>query len=165
MLFLEDVEIKEWRADHGVGLGDDGFPTLDHALIYEVRVAYARGARSGRERGVAEDCVQILGSWEECLLWVTQWGIWGSGEDWPTYYAARGRRGERRSLGKAPGHLFESAETADLAEFLTLVMENAWDAYLLPAYQGAVDRLRILVSHDELVEVRSVVPVTFSAAV
>ena len=89
------------------------------------------------------------------------WGVWPSSEDWPCYYAARGARGERRSLHEAPGHWFGPDEGAALTEFLTLAMENGWDAFVLTAREGRIGRLA-QVSHDEWVEVCAAEPVTLA---
>ena len=160
MRFLELVQIEEWCDKHGIRLSNR-LPTPDPLLSHHARSTYSEGKRSGRELSVAASCVKTLGAWEECLLWVTGWGIWASGEDWPKYYAARGARGERRSLQTAPGHLFEAGESTAMTEFITLVLENAWDAFILPAALGGDMRLRICVSHDEWLEVCSTAPIAF----
>src|SRR2546421_11588071 len=158
MRFLERNEIEEWCAARGLPLADDGVLPDDPALVHAKRATYARGHRSGREWAVAAACVQALGRWDECLLWVRGWGIWPSSENWPAYYALRGARGERRSLDKAPGHLFDGDEKEAFVRFLAQVMENAWDADVL-----VVPRIkRIHVSHDEWLELRSTTPTDFA---
>jgi len=68
------------------------------------------------------------------------------------------RGGERRSLDKAPGHLFDGDEKEAFVRFLAQVMENAWDADVL-----LVPRIkRIHVSHDEWLELRSTTPTDFA---
>src|SRR5215467_12367126 len=49
---------------------------------------------------------QSLQPREACLLWVTDWGIWTSSENWHLYYRLRQSYGEQRLLDEAPGHLF-----------------------------------------------------------
>jgi len=87
------------------------------------------------------------------------YGVGGSGgENWPAYYALRGARGERRSLDKAPGHVFDGNEKEAFVRFLAQVMENAWDADVL-----VVPKIkRIHVSHDEWLELRSTTPTDFA---
>jgi hypothetical protein len=58
----------------------------------------------------AHDLIDSLGKWDEYLAWITLWGVWPSGEDWPEFYAWRGALGERRSLDIAPGHRFDYRE-------------------------------------------------------
>ena len=107
---------------------------------------------------MAAACVRAIGRWDECLLWIQTWGVWPSGEDWPAYYALRGDQGERRSLDTAPGHLFETGEHALFSHFVTLVMENAWDADIIVVPKI----MRIHIDHDELVELRSNMAIEFA---
>jgi len=156
--FIEINEIREWCKERGVQLAEDGTLLDDPTLSHHKGAVYARGHRSGAEPSVAATCVRALGRWDECLLWVRGWGVWGSGENWPAYYALRGARGERRSLDKAPGHLFNGDEKEQFVRFLAQVMENAWDADVL-----IVPKIkRIHVSHDEWLELRSTTPTDFA---
>jgi len=156
---------------HDVALaGDDadsqGPVTLvdDPALGQRTSLFYAEGRRSGREPAVAGAAVRALGAWEECLVWLTGWGVWPSGEDWPRFYAWREGHGERRSLEAAPGHLFRAGEAVDLEALLTQVLENGWDATLLPARGGAATDRRVITSHDEWIAMQSREPVEFTVA-
>ena len=151
MRFIETNEIQEWCKDRRIALADDGALLDDPTLLHRKRAPYARGQRSAMESSVARECVRALGRWDECLLWVRTWGVWGSSENWPAYYALRGARGERRALEKAPGHLFERVDQEDCLRFLAQVMENAWDADVIVVPK--IKRLRI--SHDEWVELQS----------
>jgi hypothetical protein len=156
--FIEINEIEEWCRERGVGLAPDGALLPDPTLSHSNRASYAEGRKSGREAGVAMACARALGRWDEALLWIRGWGVWGSGENWPAYYGLRGAQHERRSLEKAPGHLFEADERELFIRFLAEVMENAWDTDVL-----IVPKIkRIQVSHDEWVELQSTTPTEFS---
>jgi hypothetical protein len=172
MTVLDHTLVWDWCREHGVPLvgdsaGSVGPITLadDPTLDRRARLFYAEGQRSGREPANAAAAVIALAAWDECLVWVTEWGVWPSGEDWPRFYAWRGAHGERRSLGAAPGHLFGAGEIADLENLLTQILENGWDATLLPALGGAVTDRRVVTSHDEWIDVRSREPVEFSVSV
>jgi hypothetical protein len=162
MRFIEIIEIEEWCGERGVTLTDDRALPDDPSLVHGKRATYARGHRSGREWAVAAACVQALGHWDECLVWVRSWGIWPSSEDWPTYYALRGANGERRSLEKAPGHLFTANEQELLATVLTQIMQNGWDAEVLPVHSKSPVTARVHISHDEWLELRSSLPTDFA---
>ena len=160
MRILEANETRLWCAEHGVQLNDEGSrPTEDSSLTHHMWVQYAAGKTSGQETAFASACVQALGQWDESLLWITLWGVWPSCEDWPRFYHARGQRGARHSLNVAPGHLFGRNDKSDLIEFLTMVFEFAWDAFLLPAYIGFYKRTRLEISHDEWLELQSSAPI------
>ena len=154
MKFLEDNEIAQWAEERGLPRGcgfDIKLPDLESRRTRE----YAHGRGSGLEPAAARDLIRDLGAWDECLVWITLWGVWPSGEDWPGFYAWRGVQGERRDLHTAPGHLFELTETALLTELIELVMKNAWDADVLCSRCGRADGLRAKISHDEWYEIIS----------
>jgi hypothetical protein len=60
------------------------------------------------------------------LLWITEWSIWASSENWHLYYKLRQTYGDQRLLHEAPGHLFLDYEGEDLASFLQVAMLNGW---------------------------------------
>ena len=80
-------------------------------------------------------------------LWITEWGIWPSSENWHLYYKIRQAYGDQRLLHEAPGHLFLEHEAEDLASFLWIAMLNGWGGYLLTH----ADYVNAFFSHDEFV--------------
>src|SRR6266566_2493403 len=48
------------------------------------------------------------------LLWITEWGIWPSSENWHLYYRLRQTYSDQGLLDEAPGHLFLEHEVEDL---------------------------------------------------
>ena len=155
MKFLESNEIAQWCGQHGFAVDGNGLPLRAAPTRTVTRRAYASGRRSGLEAEIAVQVTHGLGSWTECLLVPLTWGVWPSGEDWPSFYAARGARGERRSLETAPGHLFVEGEREDLVSFLVMAMQNAWDTVVLPAQGNEPGGVRAWVSHDEWVELQA----------
>jgi hypothetical protein len=82
---------------------------------------------------------------EPALLWITEWGIWSSSENWHLYYKLRQSYGDPRLLEESPGHLFLKHESEDLATFLQLAMLNGWGGYLLTQ----ANYINVFFSHDE----------------
>ena len=81
------------------------------------------------------------------LLWITEWGIWPSSENWHLYYKLRQTYGNSQLLHEAPGHLFLEHEAEDLASFLQVAMLNGWGGYILT---GA-NYVNAFFSHDEYI--------------
>ena len=152
MEFLEDNQICAWAEERGLVRGSE-FEVILPELPSLGRRGYAHGRRSGHEQAAAADFIGSLGAWDECLVWVKSWSAWPSGEDWPRFYTWRGALGERRSLAVVPGHRFAHEEGVLLAQLLTLIMENAWDAEVLCSRAGRADGARGRVSHDEWYEI------------
>jgi hypothetical protein len=132
--FLEDNQICEWAEERGL-VRHERFKVQLPDLPSTYRAVYANGRRSGRESAMASELAAGRGSWDECLVWITGWGVWPSGEDWPQFYAWRGALGERRSVEAAPG-----------------LMENAWEAEVICSVHGRADRVRGRISHDQWYE-------------
>ena len=82
------------------------------------------------------------------LLFVTEWGIWPSTENWHLYYKLRQTYGDNRLLADAPGHLFLEYEVEDLASFLQLSMLNGWGGYVLTE----ANYVNAFFSHDEYID-------------
>jgi hypothetical protein len=169
MEFLGHTLMWQWCRDHGFPLDEPARPigprlADDPALIHRDRVVNDVAGDSARARALAEKLSAALGVWEECLVWATEWDVWTYEEDWPRYYAWRGRFGERRSLEAASGHVFESADAALLQELLAHVLQCGWDVTVLPSAGGLSTGRRLRTSHDGWVEFQSVSPIALSVA-
>jgi hypothetical protein len=82
------------------------------------------------------------------LLWVTEWGIWPSSENWQLYYKLRQTYGDFQLLQDAPGHLFLEYESEDLGTFLQLAMLCGWGGYVLTE----ANYVNAFFSHDEYLD-------------
>lgn len=98
-------------------------------------------------RGLAHWMATSLTYRMPALLWVTEWGIWPSSENWHLYYKLRQSYGDSRQLHEAPGHLFLEHESEDLASYLQLAILNGWGGYVLPQ----ANHINAFFSHDEYV--------------
>jgi hypothetical protein len=103
---------------------------------------------------LARYVVSWLEPFDWCLLWATEWGVWGSGENWHLYYRLRQSYGDGKELIKAPGHFFLGHEAADLTTFLDIAIRFGWDCHVLTES----DRLRCFVSHDGWMAITSPEP-------
>jgi hypothetical protein len=155
MEFLDRWVIADWCRERGIRVEGENDVAIASSEDIVESLAYGQAADpEGQEFEVASHCVRRLHSWDECLFWITQWGVWPSSENWPKYYTARGAHGERRSLDAAPAQVFRPDEAALLIEFTTLVLENAWDAHMIPVTALRPTGQRVLISHDEWLEIR-----------
>ena len=164
MQFLHLNEAADWCRTHGAMIGEDGWALLaDPALTQSAKILFAPGGPLGLEPRVMAACIRALGPWDECLLWITESGVWPSGEDWPAFYALRGARAELASVDHKPGPLFGPVDAEDLRAFTLITLSNGWDAHLLPVYRGRLDR-RLRLSHDGWVDLQTAAPEDFALA-
>lgn len=97
---------------------------------------------------IAHWVASVLTYQRPVLLFVTEWGIWPSSENWHLYYKLRQNYGDNRLLNDAPGHLFLEHETEDLASFLQIAMLNGWGGYVLTE----ANYINAFFSHDEYID-------------
>ena len=82
------------------------------------------------------------------LLWITEWGIWPSSENWHLYYKLRHAYGDQQLLQESPGHLFLEHEVEDLASFMQIAILSGWGGYILTD----ADYVNAFFSHDEYID-------------
>lgn len=149
MRYLTAGECADWCGHHGTRLGADGLPERYPADAGD-SVRLPLPETPGQLPWLCRFISECLKPRHECLLWVTDFGIFPSNENLHLYYRLRQSYGDSRLLREAPGHLFLDYEDADLASFLQLGIVNGWDMHLFPelAY-GESDTARAVICHDE----------------
>jgi len=104
--FYTKTECEEWLSAHqrekphglpGLNMERVNYPAEFHRLFY-----------------VAHWMASSLTYRMPTLLWISEWGIWPSSENWHLYYKLRQSYGNQQLLWEAPGHLFLEHEAEDL---------------------------------------------------
>lgn len=106
-----------------------------------ITVFYENSPRASVQ--ISRNAVSWLTDFPVCLLWITEWGVWGT-ENLHLYYRLRASYGDLRQLIDAPGHAFHSYEKSDLITFLEVAIHFGWGGHLL----YAPDWPRVFFSHD-----------------
>jgi hypothetical protein len=140
MQFMTHEQCERWLRDRQRAL-----PQRQAGVNVE-RFSYP--PKPGRLRFVAHWIATSIGYRMPILLWMTEWGIWPSSENWHLYYKLRQSQGDHRLLQDAPGHLFLDFESEDLASYLQLAMLNGWGGYLLTE----ANYVNAFFSHDEYID-------------
>ena len=140
MRFYTQEECEKWLADRGRSKPNEvpdghvkrvGYPPEPYRLLV-----------------LAQWIAETLSYKQPALLWITEWGIWPSSENWHLYYKVRQTYFDMRLLHEAPGHLFLKHEAEDLASFLQMAMLNGWGGYVLTS----ADYVNAFFSHDEYID-------------
>jgi hypothetical protein len=124
-------------------------------FVYKDKLLFNVEGNRPNQDVIVESVLSNLIGWTECLVIITQWGVWPSAEDWPRFYSWRGNNGSKFSLYDAPGHLFNLTDFSELKELLTQVFEFGWEGYLLFKSNNSVVDPIVFVSHDGWLEVKS----------
>jgi len=149
MRFFTPAESKTWCEKCEVRLTDRGAPERPSTQRHHVRLDIPQSFT--RLTWFCQHLERSLQPRDTCLMWVTDWGVWGSSENLHLYYRLRQSHGDLRLLHEAPGHLFLSYEAPDLVSFLQVGIICGWDIHLVPT----VGYARAFLSHDEYVEFAS----------
>ena len=142
MKFLSQSQCVSWAKEIGWPLAEDLLPMEPAELT---KVAFRIPEDAGRRVALAKILLEPIISNGPCLMWITTWGIWPSGEHSPLFYQMRSAFGEHRSLQDIPGQLFDVQDRDAALSHWILATLFLWDCHVL-----SVDGQRhAFVSHDE----------------
>ncbi len=145
MRFFTPAECASWCKQQQIKLGDRGKPNRDTRLQHTLRCKFpSTFTQFLWFSRLIEGALQPR---QDCLVWITAWGIFPSAENYHLYYRLRESYHDFRLLDEAPGHFCLGHERPDVATLIYLCVLFAWDAYLLPT----VGYGRAFISHDEFV--------------
>jgi len=118
-----------------------------HTLIFRCTDSdgFSDSTGCGIESALAREHLVAFRSAPDVLLWITEWGVWPSGERMHIFERFRLSYGVDSPLIKHPGHLLTQDEfetTWSLAIFAILFL---WDCYVLASNKQVV----LFYSHDE----------------
>ena len=108
----------------------------------ELRVNFE--SKIGWSAPIARFIVTLLGGKQPCFLWIREYGIWPSSENWDLFNALRAATADDRTLQQAPGHEVLSTEQERLVSYVQVILMNGWGGVLI----GINKRQRIAISHD-----------------
>lgn len=147
MKCLETTEANDWIKLNRIHVDELG--RQPHSVNGLKKRRFSVPNHAGKHASFCNLVVNSLQPWRRCLLWITQWGIWESSENWHLYYRLRQSYDDRRLIEEAPAHFFLDYEGHDLVSFIQIALSNGWDFSLLTdsGYSSA------FVSHDEWIDV------------
>ena len=145
MRFLNSTECADW-CEHLLPLDEHRRPTRE--LGYPHRLCCSFPPSFTQLLWFSRSIESALQPREDCLLWVTDWGIFPSNENLHAYYRIRQSYGDLRLLDEAPGHFCLSYERPEVVTLIQLCILFGWDVHLIP-FAGFG---RAFVSHDEYAE-------------
>lgn len=137
---------KSWCGDHSIPLSDSGYPETHNPDLTAAQ--YCVPAEAASHFWFSQLIERQLRPWSRCLVWVSDWGIWPSSENWHLYYKLRPDSQANCLIEDAPAHLLLLHEAPDLVSLVQLVLGFGWDAHILTTE----DYARVFISHDEWIE-------------
>ena len=140
MRFYTAQECKDWLSGFRRQLPDT------QTGLHKARIKYP--VEPHRIFSLAHRIAYFVTQQQRALLWITEWSIWPSSENWHLYYKVRQGYRDLRLLHEAPGHYFLDYEVEDLGTFLQLAILNGWGGYVL----AEANSVNVFFSRDEYID-------------
>jgi hypothetical protein len=147
MLMLSAQESLKWAEAHGIIAVAPKVRYLPDLFLTR---RFVLSDKTGKQYWQSQMLADLIDVSADCLLWIVQWGIWESSENWPLYYMARLACGDNLTIEERSGHLFMPSERSALVSFLQISIGSGWDVLVISS-----DGRALFISHDEWLEVAS----------
>lgn len=138
-------EARTWLRQYDL-LGSDGqvvYPEMAIARRYPIP------PDSGKKTALSRIVLSLFEAGGECLLWITEYGIWPSCEDRVLFDGFRRSIGEDREIQEAAGHVFGPNDIRQVASLLAMVLFFNWGGVVVSSRGDLV----VEISHDEVMDV------------
>lgn len=147
MKFVDRVDSIQWLSSRGLSDGEGNVLSSKFAKKAWYLVPEDSGAKTIIARALALQFKQF----GEGLLWIDEYLVWPSAENWPLFDGYRRSLGEGRPLWERQGHIFTPSDNDALFALLSMTLYFVMGAKLAPSS----GELLIRISHDEYIDVYS----------
>jgi hypothetical protein len=143
MIILSKAECVDWMNRYNIALDNELLPIPCGGASHRLRGNVP--SHGGGALYAMRQIESILNMYSECLVWISDWGIFPSNENLQLFYRYRHSYGDSRLLSSAPGHLCLGYERAEIVSLAWLCSLQGWDVHIIPdSGSGSV-----FISHDE----------------
>jgi len=149
MFFKSNDECEAWLLFLGEKEQDSSKPSPLKDSPDSIRISIEDDLH--RSLFIARRVVSWLGDFDSALLWIREYKIWPSSENWHLYYRLRSSYSNYCQLQETPGHLALGHERDDLISFVQLALLFGWGGHLL----AIPDTTYAFLSHDGWIHLKS----------
>lgn len=146
MIIFSNEECIQWANFHKITLNDRLSPNRCNNTPYRLSGKIPSSTSSLMWLMRRIEASLIIES--QCLVWISDWSIFPSNDNFQLFYRYRQSYGNNKLLSEAPGHLCMSYERAEIVSLAWLCVLQGWDAHIIPD-QGYSS---VFLSHDEWFE-------------
>ena len=144
MKIINEKQISIWLSEIGISEAQGKIVCPD---FYKTQ--YHIPIDSGKKTVLSKQVASLFKNDDEILLWINEFGIWPSSEDWNLFEGFRTSLGEGEPLYKKPGHILFKDDIKTFESLLALVFYFIWGAIILSKNNNFL----IKISHDEIIEI------------
>jgi hypothetical protein len=102
---------------------------------------------SGKKTALSSFLASMFEDRKEFLIWINEFGIWPSSENWHLIEILRNSVGETRPLSETPGIICSGVDEIFLSSLLCLILYFNWGAIIIDTNKTILTKI----SHDGLV--------------
>ncbi len=146
MRIVGKVETIEWLNQKGVVDVKGNIIASESNLIVQCSLPDDAGRKTALSRIIAA----VFEADDEAMLWIDEFGIWPSSEDWYLFASFRKFLGEESELHEKPGHLFSLHDLKNISSIVAMVLYFSWGAILYSPFRDTVIRI----SHDDWISIQ-----------
>ena len=139
--YLSQREALAWLEQHGY--------TAPYDVGFACRARLQTPRDSGKKSALVKSILTWVPSNGQCLLLLTNWGVWPSCENAELFERVRASIGPAEPIQESPGQLLTLTARGAIECLLDVCLFNYWDCVL--AHE--THRFLIRFSHDECVEI------------
>jgi hypothetical protein len=147
MEIIDKEKTMKWLSSKGLldSKGSLSFSGFSKPVSYRIPTA------SGKKTVLSRVITSLFDSETESLLWIDEWGIWPSCEDWTLFEGFRKSLGESTKLYEKPGHIFSKQDLGAITSLVAMVLYFCCGAVIVPTTKSFI----IKISHDEFIDIYS----------
>jgi hypothetical protein len=145
MKIIDNEKIKEWLSEKKLLDSQGSLSILDFSKLASYRIPIDSGKKTVLSRVITS----FFDFKDASLLWINEYGIWPSNEDWTLFNGFRKSIGEKSQLFEKPGHIFTEIDIDTINSLVAMILYFNWGAMIVSAKKDIL----IKISHDEILEV------------
>jgi hypothetical protein len=145
MKAIDGTTINTWLISNGLIAPNGSISLLSSSVVR----SYSIPSDSAKKTVLSRIVASLFDSEHDSLLWINEYGIWPSCEDWTLFDGFRASLGESSSLPEKPAYLFSNQDLPSVSSLLALILYFAWGALVISPNK----RLTVRISHDEVLDV------------
>ena len=145
MRIISENETKDWLRHQGLLDSEDNLSFSTYVMV----ASHLTPKDSGAKTSLARFIMRFFKEDTEALLWINEFKIWPSAEDWNLFDGFRKSLGETSCLYDKPGHLFSKDDAKTVTSILGMVLYFIWGAILVSTSR----KLIVEISHDEWIDI------------
>jgi len=148
MKTIDKNQVFEWLSKRNLLDNNSGLTVSDFPFSHSFRITGDSGTKTNISRAIGALVTNYSG---ESLLWINEYGIWPSCEDFNLFDGFRRSLGEKEPVYIRPGHLFCVEDIDNIQSIIAMVLYFVWGALIVTESKDIIVRI----SHDEYIDIYS----------